>query len=339
MVKKLLFSLIVFIATIAIAAIAIELLKTERMANAQYFRTRNVFQYNAENIVFDAGRGYTMTPNLHTPYNNKEFTSTITTNQLGYRDDDASLNNPDVLMLGDSYAWGWGVEEKDGVEKQYEKLTGKKALNMSVPGYGSIQQLLTLFAWERRGPLQGKRIFVFFCTNDLQDNENTSFNAFPYFVKSSNNIQLHTPDKAAFDKWQDATDKWMIHSKLAANSILSFYTIAAIKNISNKDVYKDYQTTTSRLNGAEAFIYVAENLAALQTQHQAQVTIIYIPPFSYYATGQQDVSYKLVADVCNKLHFRFADLSSVLNINDYYPLDKHWNAEGHRKAAEFLSGY
>ena len=339
MIKKIIFSFVIFFATIILAAIAIEILKTDRMANSQYFRTRDVFQYHTENIVFDAGRGYTMAPNLNTPYSNKEFTSTITTNNLGYRDDNASLNNPDVLMLGDSYAWGWGVDEKDGVEKQYEKLTRRNVLNMSVPGYGSIQELLTLFAWERRGPLQGKRIFLFFCANDLQDNENTSFNAFPYFVKNGSNIQLHTPDKTAFDKWQDATNKWMIHSKLAAKNVLAFYTIAAIKNMGNKDVYKDYQATTNRLNGAEAFIYVAENLAVLQAQQQAQVTIIYIPPFSYYTTGQQDVSHKLVADVCSKLHFRFADLTQVLDIDDYYPLDKHWNANGHRKAAQFLSGY
>ncbi len=339
MMKKLLFSVIIFIATIVLAAVALNIFRTDRMANAQYFRTRNVFQYNTEYVVFDAGKGYTIAPNLHTPYNNKEFTSTVTTNQLGYRDDNASLNNPDVLILGDSYAWGWGVEEKDGVEKQYEKLTGKKALNMSVPGYSNIQQLLTLFSWERRGTLQGKHIMLFFCYNDLLDNENTSFNAFPYFVKNGNSIQLHTPTKTDFDNWQDATNKWMIHSKLAANSVLAFYAMAAIKNAGSKDVYKDYQATTNRLNGAEAFMYVAENLAALQAQQQAQITIAYIPSYSYYTTGQQDVSYKLVTDVCNKLHFRFADLSPVLNINDYYPLDKHWNAEGHRKAAEYIAAH
>lgn len=339
MIKKITFSLVIFLTTIILAAVVMNIFKTDRMANAQYFRTRNVFQYNTEYVVFDAGKGYIIAPNLHTPYNNKEFASTVTTNQLGYRDDNASLNNPDVLILGDSYAWGWGVEEKDGVEKQYEKLTGKKALNMSVPGYSNIQQLLTLFSWERRGTLQGKHIILFFCYNDLLDNENTSFNAFPYFVKNGNSTKLHTPTKADFDNWQDATNKWMIHSQLAANSVLAFYAMAAIKNAGSKDVYKDYQATTNRLNGAEAFMYVAENLAALQMQQQARITIAYIPSYSYYTTGQQDVSHKLVANVCNKLHFRFADLSPVLNINDYYPLDKHWNAEGHRKAAQFLSGY
>ncbi len=337
--KKLLFSVIIFVVTIAIAAVVLNIFKTERMANAQYFRTRNVFQYNTDNILFDEGRGYIIAPNLNTPYNNREFNTTVTTNKLGYRDDEISLNNPDVLILGDSYAWGWGVDENDGVEKLYEKQTGKKAINLSVPGYSSIQELLTLFAWERRGPLQGKHIFLFFCFNDLPDNENTSFNAFPYFVKSNNGIQLHTPDKEGFDKWQEATNNWMIKNSFASKDILSFYTIAAIKNMGNKDVYKDYQTTTNRLNGAEAFIYVAENLAALQQQQQARITVIYIPTYNYYLTGEQDVSNKLAADVCNKLHLKFADLSTVLRKEDYYPLDKHWTADGHRKVAAFISRF
>lgn len=337
--KKLLLSVTVFVLTIAIAAVVLNLFKTEKMANAQYFRTRNVFQYNADNVQFDAGRGYSIAPHLNTSFTNKEFSTTVTTNQFGFRDDAASLNNPDVLFLGDSYAWGWGVDEKDGIEKRYEQLTGKRTLNMSVPGYGNIQELLTLFGWERRGPLQGKHVFMFFCANDLQDNENTSFNAFPYFVKTGNNISLHTPDKAGFDQWQETTNKWMIHSQLATSNILAYYTMAAIKNAGNKDIYKDYQTTTNRLNGAEAFMYVAENLAALQTQQQMRFTIVYIPSYSYYRTNQHDMSYKLVADVCNKLHLQFADLSPVLLKNDYYPLDKHWTAEGHRKVATFISKF
>lgn len=337
MIKKIALSVVIFCITIFVAATALELFKTEQQANAQYFRTRNVFQYNNANVQYDAGRGYSIVPNLSTQFNNKEFNTTVTTNQLGFRDDDASLNNPDVFFIGDSYAWGWGVDEKEGIEKQYEQKTGKKVLNMSIPGYGNIQELLTLFAWQHRGPLQGKRVFLFFCANDLQDNENTSFNAFPYFVKSGNNISLHTPDKAGYEQWQDATSKWMIQNSLATKNILAYYAIATIKNAGNKDIYKDYQTTTNRLNGAEAFIYVAENLAAQQAQQQVQITIVYIPPYSYYKTGQYDISYKLVRDVCGKLHLQMADLSPVMDISDYMPLDKHWTAGGHQKAATYIS--
>ncbi len=339
MMKKVLLSFVVFIITLLLAGVLMEAFKTDEQANAQYFRTRNIFQYNADNVVYDAGRGYVLKPDLQTTFTNKEFTTSIRTNMFGFRDDNTSLNNPDVLIVGDSYAWGWGVEENEGVEKQLEQVTGKKILNMSVPGYGNVQELLTLFAWERRGTLQGKDILLFFCANDIQDNQNTSFGAFPYFVQEANSIRLHNPTKEAFDTWLQTANDWMIRSPLAQKNILAYYTIAAIKNAGSKDLYKDYLTDDNKLNGADALLQVAGNLQALQTQQQARITLVYVPPYSYYTTGKADASLILVQQVCKQAGFRFADLSSILTQADYYPLDKHWRASGHQKAAQYLQPF
>jgi hypothetical protein len=337
--KKLLLSVVVFIITLLLAAVLMDVFKTEEQASAQYFRTRNIFQYNTDNVVYDAGRGYTLKPDLQTTFTNNEFSTGIRTNIFGFRDDNVSLNNPDVLIVGDSYAWGWGVEENEGVEKQLEQLTGTRILNMSVPGYGNIQELLTLFAWERRGTLQGKDILLFFCANDLQDNQNTSFGAFPYFVQEGNGIRLHNPTKEAFDTWLQTANGWMIHNTIAQKNILAYYTLAAIKNAGNKDLYKDYHTGDNKLNGANALLQVAVNLQAIQTQQQARITIVYVPPYSYYITGKADASLALMQDICKKTGLRFADLSAILSKTDYYPLDKHWRATGHQKAAQYLQPF
>jgi len=40
-----------------------------------------------------------------------EFTNEVRVNHLGVRDDEASLVAPDVIVIGDSHAMGWGVDQ------------------------------------------------------------------------------------------------------------------------------------------------------------------------------------------------------------------------------------
>ncbi len=337
MMKKLIGFTAVFILTILVAGVAIELIKTEQQQHDRYFRTRSVFQYVPGNVVFDPVLGYINTPGLNTQFNNEEFNTTVRINQSGMRDDDASVINPDVLFLGDSYAFGWGVNAEENVAGVFEQLTGRKVLNMAVPGYGNVQELLFLYQLERRQTLAGKQIFLFFCANDLLDNENTSFGAFPYLKETNSGASFSSPSREGFDQWQRTTNKWMIHSSLAKHSMLAYYLINAAKNIEGKDIYKDYQTDKLRMSGTKAFMVVAENLAAMQRQYHAPVTIVYIPPRSFYTTNKPDISLKLVGEVTSKLGLRFIDLSPVLSLQDYYQLDPHWNAAGHKKAAIYIA--
>lgn len=335
--KRLLIPIGVFLGLLVLAGLIMELVKTDRQEYVRYMRTRNVFQYTSGNVVFDPMMGYRVAPELSVPFNNTEFTTTVHTNALGFRDDDVSLQNPDVLFLGDSYAWGWGVDEPDGAERQYEKITGRKVLNMATPGYGNVQELLVLYKWSKVAAPQGKQIFLFFCANDIYDNGNTSFNAFPYFTDAGGHVSFSHPSQEGFDAWQNAVRKWTIDNGAARASMLAYYSLAAIRNLSVKDIYKDYQTDATRVGGGEAFMLVAENLAAFANKFQDQVTIVYVPPAALYKTGVPDRALSLVQQACNKFGFRFADLSSKLVKEDYYPLDQHWKASAHKKVAEVLA--
>lgn len=338
MTKRIFISITIGLFTLLLAGIILELVKTDKQKADRYFRTRNVFQYDANNIAFDPVLGYRLAPFLNTAFNNEEFSTTVRTNALGYRDDGASISSPDVLFLGDSYVFGWGVDENDDVEKQYEQLTGKKVLNMGVPGYGNIQELLTLYKWEKTAPPFNKHIYLFFSANDLIDNENTSFGLFPSFMQTASGFNFTRPLPDGYRQWLQTTNSWMIHNDLAKKSMLVYYSCSAVKNLFTKNIYKDYQQDSpQKLDGSKAFVLVAENLASFQQQYRCPITIVYIAPAAYYKSGLPDVSYKLVRAICKKTGLDFADLSPILNEDDYYPLDKHWNITGHKKAAAFLS--
>jgi hypothetical protein len=331
--KRALISIAIFLFLLALAGIIMEMMATGPQRKMRYFRTRNVFQYEVGHTVYDPVLGYRLSPKLDVAFDNVEFKSAVRTNAVGFRDDDRSLAAPDVLFLGDSYVFGWGVDEVEGVEKQYEKLSGKKVLNMGVPGYSNVQELMMLYKWAQSSPPNGKKVVLFLSANDFLDNENTSFDAFPYFIDSNGTFIVNQPTPDAVASWQATVNKWTIHTSIAKSSMLAFYFFNAIRNMQVKDIYKDYQGSHKAVQGNKAFILVAEQLAAFAKQYQCPVTIAYIPATDTAHNKQLP----LVRGVCRKLGLGFADLSPVLTEDDYYPLDKHWTSTGHAKAAAYLS--
>jgi len=76
-----------------------------------------------------------------------------TVNQHGMRGEDVSVEKPAgsrrILVLGDSYAFGFGVDDKDTISAQLQRALRTdtpdlQVLNMGVPGYQSGQELKVL---------------------------------------------------------------------------------------------------------------------------------------------------------------------------------------------------
>jgi len=95
-------------------------------------------------------------------------------NGLGFRDLPAQRKKPQdtrrILVLGDSVAYGPGLNLDETFDNQLERLLTERlhqpveALNMAVPGYNSVQQALLL---ERRGlDLGADLVLVAWTTND-----------------------------------------------------------------------------------------------------------------------------------------------------------------------------
>jgi len=93
---------------------------------------------------YDAALTYTFKPSVSCRYTNIEFDDTIHTNKMGLRDDDASLIDPDVICLGDSYTMGWGVEQQESFAQVIEKRTGLKVLNAGISSYGTGREVSLL---------------------------------------------------------------------------------------------------------------------------------------------------------------------------------------------------
>jgi len=116
------------------------LLEPERQA---YLDHRHTIQYDRDCARYDDELAYTLRPGDCT-FSNDEFSVRVHVNRLGLRDDEASLQAPEVVVLGDSFAMGWGVEQDEAFPQLLEARTGLRVLNAGVASYGTAREVLTL---------------------------------------------------------------------------------------------------------------------------------------------------------------------------------------------------
>lgn len=79
-------------------------------------------------------------------FNEKPYFDTkIFLNQYGFRDKNlVNENNPDILFIGDSWTFGYGIDYEETFAAIIEKKTGMSVLNLGVPNYSSLQTFFLL---------------------------------------------------------------------------------------------------------------------------------------------------------------------------------------------------
>jgi hypothetical protein len=121
---------------------------------------------------YDAELGWTGQPNTTKPFvRNSQHTATH--NSMGLRDAEISGDGrPRILVLGDSFVWGFGVDVDDRFTNRLQaELANYRIVNAGVSGYGTDQEyLLMKRLW---GRIQPAFVILVVCThNDHSDNTN-----------------------------------------------------------------------------------------------------------------------------------------------------------------------
>jgi len=137
-----------------------------------------------------ASRGWSNTPGARVPYGEPEFVTLVQHNQLGFRGPEIGAKRADrlrVLVLGDSFAYGVGVQNDETFSARLEALDRRlEVINTGVNGYGTGQELVVLREDGLR--LQPDVVIVAFFWNDV---EGTFKNRFVRFaVEDGKLVQL-----------------------------------------------------------------------------------------------------------------------------------------------------
>ncbi|MCP3915631.1 MAG: hypothetical protein GY711_08760 [bacterium] len=158
---------------IVCAALTIALLEvgaTLRLGTS-FVRGRHVEEGWIAVARFDPSLGWSNRPHASERLAWSSMDYQVEVNATGFRDIERAEQKPDgvrrVVLLGDSVAWGWGVDADERFGDMLDERLGEdvEVLNLACPGYGTDQQYWTLL--DRGLAYEPDVVVVVFVLNDV----------------------------------------------------------------------------------------------------------------------------------------------------------------------------
>jgi len=138
-----------------------------RFLTAEYFNRRNIVQLDERHARYDSELFYTLEPGAFM-FSNPEFSTQFVVNRIGVRDNQRSLEQPEIVVAGDSYAMGWGVQQDESFPELIEHRTGRRVLNAAVSSYGTVREGRML---DRVDLSRTTTLIVQYAPNDFNEND------------------------------------------------------------------------------------------------------------------------------------------------------------------------
>lgn len=152
---------------------------------------------NPRYVIHDDVLGWRYVPDVAVRHTTDEFDVAVRIGAHGFREQ-ASLPTraPDVLVFGDSFGFGWGVEADESFSAGLERELGVAVWNLSVSGYSVDQELLLFRERARFLPRDvacaPRLVLVLSCGNDLLEalSERSYGKGKPRFVLANDALEL-----------------------------------------------------------------------------------------------------------------------------------------------------
>jgi hypothetical protein len=250
----------------------------------------------------------------------------VTTDAEGWRGG-GSIDTSDVIVFGDSFAFGHGIDDRGFFA---HRVPGVRVKAVGVDGYNMVQQLLWM---ERLQPrLAGKLVVWFaFYGNDLMDNLRPNFQHYRTpFLRSSGNgsgepgWEIATGHVSA-EPWPFDPD-WGYRNKIATICTPSYHSERAYEACA---ALIDRAAALCAAVGARLAVVGIPDVLMLDPVGQRALKLRSPDPDAF-DPGLPD---RRIAHICATREVPFVALSEVLTVDDHLPDDCHWTARGHAHVA------
>lgn len=287
---------------------------------------RSIIQYHSA-AVYDSISFYNFMPDTTFRFQNIEFDNIVATNSRGFRDDEPSLEGPEVICLGDSYTLGWGVDQNECFPQLIEKMSGKKVLNCGMSSFGTAREMLRLFQCDRS---RLKYIIVQYCKNDV--GENLAF--------AKNSDSLHIGAENDFESARSGYNRLKVYYP-------GKYAVNISDNLAREKLRKALGLRSTKYYLSEDPEKCAEYFLRVIGHYRewlGNVKLIVIdinPPDDLDGRFIRAVDSLLTTRTYTDLHKNVCtiDVSATFSAGDFYQLDVHLTSAGHHKLAKKIVQY
>jgi hypothetical protein len=240
---------------------------------------------------FDDEIGWRPLSDISGQHQRHGFSVFVHQNQFGLRGPDTMRREKPsassrMLILGDSYVWGYGVDQEWVFTEPSVHQSEKELINFGVSGYGTDQEYLF---YRREGALfdVDEVMLAFTPYNDVDNNlaPDQYDKSKPYFSLSDHQLVLHT-DHVRENTFQSAVDWVWSHSRVVNTldkAYRSFQNWWFVRNagegvVSPKTGILNTATVSSRdREGIQLTMHIIEDLRDAVRSKGARFSVVFIP--------------------------------------------------------------
>lgn len=283
---------------------------------------RSLIQFEPACAQYDPELTYILKPGGCT-FANVEFSTELRVNRAGLRDDDAALEAPDVIVLGDSYAMGWGVQQDETLARVLARASGRKVLNAGVSSYGTAREMRLL---DRLDVSRLKALIVQYHDSDVI--ENLAFREHAGTIP----ILAAPQYQAAVDWYRARQGYWP--GKYIAGLFMKITGLetpdpnaprmpASLSSLEEATLFLNVlgHGTRQPLDGVKLIVFEASEQIRPPRSFLANVAVV--------SRSDDQPSYIR--------RLQALDVAPILEEQDFYSLDDHLRASGHEKIGRALA--
>lgn len=291
---------------------------------------------------YDSLLGWAHEPGQEGIFETPQFRTIVRINDKGLRDRPHSYERQDdterILVLGDSFAWGYGVEESERFSQLLEKSMGVEVINAGVSGYSTDQELL----WYRSEGIKYETDLVILVVagNDVGDNEQQLVSTIyykPKFVLEDGGLVLRgypVPKTSPRGKF--------VYS-LSQRSALAYFLVQryfdALSLYGKLKVNSDYRSSPASAMSVskEPFSLTIALIDEMRDIAEARKAKFMIVTTDKWWNSPSSETYQDFIAALRSEDFLVVDVASMPGFDSevmLIPDDGHWSQAGHKFVAE-----
>lgn len=291
---------------------------------------------------YDSLLGWAHEPGQKGIFETPQFRTVVRINENGLRDRQHSYERQNdskrIVVLGDSFAWGYGVEESERFSQLLENSLDVEVINAGVSGYSTDQELL----WYKNEGVKYETdlVILVIAGNDVGDNEQQLVNTIyykPKFVLEEGQLTLTgypVPKTSAQGK--------LVYS-LSQRSALAFFLVQRYFDFVS--LYGKTKGNSDHLNSPESggiaerepfelTMALIDEIRNIAESRKAKFMIVTTDRWWNYPSEE---TYRDFVTTLQGEGFLVLDVESMPGFDPeemLIPDDGHWNQSGHEFVAE-----